>query len=96
MANNEVSFVADVEPKQRNETNTLLNGVQGNLHPGSDKRRRTLIVEDLREACSVLKVHGHDCDRITHNELMASPGEEYLGKLLRGEYGLLWIAAPFM
>jgi hypothetical protein len=56
--------------------------------------RKALVVEDLREACIVLKDHGYECERLTHNELMASSGEEYLGKLLSGEYSMLWIATP--
>ena len=48
----------------------------------------------MREADILLRSYGHDCDRITHNELMSSSGTEYTGKLLKGDYGLLWISSP--
>ena len=60
----------------------------------SAKRLRAIIVEDTREACIALRQKGYDCDRITHNELMASTGEEYTAKLLKGDYDLLWISTP--
>ena len=55
---------------------------------------RAPILEDVREADILLKSYGHDCDRITHNELLASSGTEYTGKLLKGDYDLLWISSP--
>ena len=53
-----------------------------------------LILEDLHEADILLRSYGHDCDRITHNDLMSSSGTEYTGKLLKGGYDLLWISSP--
>ena len=61
----------------------------GNLHS-----RKALIVEDIREAEIELKEKGYECDRITHNELLSSSGAEYTGKLLKGDYSLLWISTP--
>ena len=55
---------------------------------------RAIILDDVREADILLKLYGHDCDRITHNELMSSPGIEYTGKLLKGDDDLLWISNP--
>eukprot|EP00959_Pyramimonas_sp_CCMP1952_P194021 4057364-Pyramimonas_sp.AAC.1 len=34
------------------------------------------------------------CDHITHTEVMASEGAQYLGGLLSGDYKLLWVATP--
>ena len=48
----------------------------------------------MREACIELRSKGYTCDRITHNELMASTGQEYTGNLIKGDYNLLWIATP--
>jgi len=56
--------------------------------------RNALIIEDIREAEIVLKSQGYECDRITHNELLSSAGTEYTGKLLRGDYSMLWISTP--
>ena len=55
---------------------------------------RAFILEDVREADILLKSYGHDCDRITHNELLSASGTEYTGKLLKGDYDLLWISSP--
>eukprot|EP00975_Prorocentrum_lima_P023300 4898730-Prorocentrum_lima.AAC.1 len=55
---------------------------------------RALVVEDMREACVELRNAGYQCDRITHNELMASTGQEYTASLLKGEYSILWISTP--
>ena len=53
-----------------------------------------VIIEDIRQAEMQLSGIGYTCERITHNELMATSGTEYLGKLLKGEYSLLWISTP--
>ena len=63
--------------------------VRGNVNSG-----RALIVEDIREAEVQLKEVGYTCDRITHNELLSSSGTEYTGKLMQGNYSLLWISSP--
>ena len=55
---------------------------------------KALIVEDVRSAEIELKTSGYDCDRITHSEMLSSTGTEYTGKLLKGEYSLLWISTP--
>ena len=55
---------------------------------------KALIVEDIRESDIELRKHGYECDRITHNELLSSAGTEYTGKLLKGDYSLLWISTP--
>mgnify|MGYP001420148067 CR=1 FL=1 len=55
---------------------------------------RSLIVEDIREADILLRSYGCACDRITHNELLSSSGTVHTGKLLRGDYDLLWISSP--
>ena len=75
--------------------------LHGNVHPTAETHHtqemrtlRALVIEDMREACVELRSRGYQCDRITHNELMASTGEEYLGNLLRGDYDMLWIATP--
>ena len=57
-------------------------------------QKAVLVIEDIREACIELRQRGYVCARITHNELMASTGQEYTGKLIKGEYKLLWIATP--
>ena len=46
----------------------------------------------MKEAVAKLKLRSYDCERVTHNELMATPGEEYNIRLLKGEYNLLWIS----
>ena len=56
--------------------------------------KRALIIEDVREAADYLRDCNYICDRITHAELMSSGGESYLGKLINGDYKLLWIATP--
>ena len=63
--------------------------VHGNVTP-----IRALVVEDIRAAEIELRQRGHQCDRLTHNELLSSSGTEYTGKLLRGEYSMLWISTP--
>ena len=50
---------------------------------------KALVVEDVREACEYLRTIGFECDRITHAEVMAATGEQYLGKLLKGDYDLV-------
>ena len=42
----------------------------------------------------VLKERGYECDRLTHNEVVSSAGTEHTGKILRGEYSILWISTP--
>ena len=56
--------------------------------------RNALIIEDIREAEIELKGRGYDCSRITHNEVLSSAGTEYTGKLLKGDYSLLWVSTP--
>ena len=53
-----------------------------------------LVIEDVREVCSIITRWGYHCDRITHTELLSYLGEEYLGKILHGDYSLLWISTP--
>eukprot|EP00974_Lingulodinium_polyedra_P024633 2384311-Lingulodinium_polyedra.AAC.1 len=48
----------------------------------------------MREACVELRSVGYQCDRITHNEIMASTGQEYAASLLKGAYSILWISTP--
>ena len=55
-------------------------------------RPAALVIEDVREACVELRERGYECDRIIHNELMTSAGEEYTGKLQKGDYVLVWIS----
>ena len=62
--------------------------------PGNAPSGKALIVEDVRAAEIELKKRGYECDRITHNELLSSAGTEYTGRLLRGDYVLLWISTP--
>ena len=66
--------------------------------PCSDRRGnappQALVIEDIREASAILKEHGYQCIRITYGELMSCPGEEYLRKLLSGQYQMLWISTP--
>ena len=61
---------------------------------GSVNVPKALIVEDIRESEIELRERGYECDRITHQELLSSAGTDYTGKLLRGDYGLLWISTP--
>ena len=68
-------------------------GKQKQQHPQQEKKT-ALVIEDMREACIELRLHVYTCDRITHNELMASTGQEYTGNLIKGDYNLLWIATP--
>ena len=49
-------------------------------------------MEDIREACTILKDLGYDVERITHCELMSSANDYYLRKL--STYNLLWISTP--
>jgi hypothetical protein len=67
-------------------------GSRGNAHPTT--KHKALIVEDLREACIILRRNGYECDRITHNELMTSTGEELTGQLIKGAYNLMWTSTP--
>ncbi len=53
-----------------------------------------LIIEDIRESEIELRNRGYECDRITHHELFSSAGTEYTGKLIKGDYSLLWISTP--
>jgi len=62
--------------------------LRGNAHPTA------LVVEDIREADVALRECGYTCERLTHNELLSSAGTEYTGKLLKGDYSLLWISTP--
>ena len=66
--------------------------VHGNTH--STVIGKALIVEDIREAEIQLRERGYECDRITHNELLSSAGATYTGKLIKGDYKLLWISTP--
>ena len=45
-------------------------------------------------ACADLRHRGYLCDRITHNEVMSHSGTNFLGNLLSGDYGLLWVSTP--
>ena len=63
--------------------------VRGNVHSG-----KALIVEDIREVVTLLTDKGMMCERITHNELLSSAGTDYTGKLINGEYSMLWISTP--
>eukprot|EP00974_Lingulodinium_polyedra_P084252 8157179-Lingulodinium_polyedra.AAC.1 len=56
--------------------------------------QRAIVIEDVREACIELRRKGYQCDRVTHNELMALTGQGYTGSLLKGEYARLWISTP--
>ena len=58
------------------------------------RKKKALVIEDLREADEELESRNYDVTRITHNELMASAGETYNARLPRGEYDLLWISTP--
>ena len=75
-------------------------GLLGSEHPiGSDERGhahsdRALVVEDFREVEIELRKRNYECDRLTHNELLSSSGTEYTGKLLKGDYSLVWITTP--
>ena len=53
-----------------------------------------MIVEDVRQADMALKEYGMTSDRITHHEVMSSAGTEHTGKLLKGDYTMLWISTP--
>ena len=52
------------------------------------------MIEDIQEASAILKEYGYQCIRITYGELMSCPGEEYLRRLLSGQYQMLWISTP--
>ena len=51
-----------------------------------DNVKKAIVIGDLREAVVELKLHYYDWERITHNELMGSGGEEHSGKLPRLEF----------
>ena len=74
-------------------THSSAGDVHGNVHSSAHKAQ-ALVIEDIGEASQELVRHGYECQRITHNELMSLVGEEYTGRLLRGEYALLWISTP--
>ena len=48
----------------------------------------------MQNASTALRAHAYECDRITHNELMAVSGEHYESRLRSGIYSLLWITTP--
>ena len=52
-----------------------------------------LIVDDSKMTEDALRTM-FNCDRITHMELITSSGTEYTGKILRGDFQLLWIVSP--
>jgi len=76
-----------VEETQRHTPTTL--GERRNTRPG-----RALVIEDVRAADIALQECGLTTDRITHNELISSAGDEYTGKIMHGNYDLLWITTP--
>ena len=53
-----------------------------------------LVIEDIRMACAILRLHGYQCDRLSHNELMMSVGSIHTGCLTECKYRLLWISTP--
>ena len=55
---------------------------------------KALIVEDVRQADIAFKEYGMMSERITHHEVMSSAGTEHTGKLLKGDYTMLWISTP--
>ena len=42
----------------------------------------------------MLREWGFICDRLTHNDLLSTAGQEQTGKLIRGDYIVLWISSP--
>ena len=48
-----------------------------------DRRPQALVVEDVREATSVLTDNGYDVTRLTYAELMSTSGDEIVGRLVR-------------
>ena len=52
-----------------------------------------LIVDDSKMTEDALRPT-FNCDRISHMELITSSGTEYTGKILRGDFHLLWIVSP--
>ena len=87
----ETPAMQSVYPTQSGDGNMPSESVLGS-EPSNP--RKALIVEDIREAERELKERGYSCDRITHNELLSSDGTEYTGKLLKGDYSMLWISTP--
>ena len=57
-------------------------------------RSKALITGDIRTASAELSSRGYLCDRITHDEVMASTGTQYLGNLLARDYHMLRVATP--
>ena len=55
---------------------------------------RALVIEDQRMACADLRHRGFLRDRITHQEVLAHTGTQFLGNLLSGDYQLLWVSTP--
>ena len=49
-----------------------------------------MVVEDVREATGVLTDNGYDVTRLTYAEVMSTGGDEIVGRLITGEFGLLW------
>ena len=61
---------------------------------GNTHSNKALIVEDIRASEIELRDRGYEGDRITHNGLLSADGTAYTGKLLKGDYSLLWISTP--
>ena len=56
--------------------------------------RKAFIIEDVREADVLLRDRGYTTTRVTYGELMSTGGEESLGRLLKGNFEVLWISTP--
>ena len=53
-----------------------------------------MVLEDVREASGILSENGYAVTRLTHAELLSASGDITLGKLLNGEFSMLWIMTP--
>ena len=56
--------------------------------------KKALVIEDVRLAEIELARHGYDCTRITHDEAIGTAGTTNIGKLLKGDFNVLWISTP--
>ena len=56
--------------------------------------KRVLVLEDVHETTDVLMENGYAVTRITYAELMSSNGDDILGRLITGEFSIVWCQTP--
>ena len=83
-ANALISLVQQVQPPMHRTRPTFVAKEATDVY-GNVNSVRALVIEDIREADVLLRSYGHDCDCITHNELLSSSGTECTGKVFKGD-----------